>query len=91
MKKSVRTQVGRVVSNKMKKTVVVLMVIKTKDPIFGKYHPKKRKFKAHDEAQTCQVGDKVAIVESKPISHEKRWVVSQVLEKAVATGEVKEV
>lgn len=91
MEKLVRTQIGKVVSNKMKKTIVVLTISKTKDPIFGKYHPKKRKFKAHDEAQTCQVGDKVAIIESKPISHEKRWVVSQILEKAVATGEVKEV
>lgn len=75
---------GVVVSNKMKKTVVVEVKRVVRDTLFHKYHTDRKKYKAHDEDNRCQVGDKVVIKQSKPISKEKRWVVVEVLVQAVA-------
>lgn len=78
-----KTKVAEVLSNKMEKTVVVVVNRKVKHPLYEKYFSKRNKFKAHDPKNECQVGDKVLIKECSPISREKRWVVTQILEKAV--------
>lgn len=77
-----KTKVGKVVRNKMDKTVVVEISRRLLHPDFKKYYNKVNKLKVHDEENTCQIGDKVMIKESKPISKDKRWVVTKVLEKA---------
>lgn len=77
-----RTLVGRVVSNKMIKSVVVSVEIKVKHPVYGKYMVKTRKYAAHDETNLLVEGDLVEIVEGRPVSKTKSWVVSKVLEKA---------
>ncbi|MBX7148387.1 30S ribosomal protein S17 [bacterium] len=76
-----KTKEGIVISDKMAKTAVVEVVRRVRDPIFGKFLTKKKKFKVHDEKNECAVGDRVAIQECKPISKTKRWVVTQVVEK----------
>ena len=78
-----KTQTGIVISDKMDKTVVVLVERLTKHPVYKKYVKKRSKFKAHDERNTCETGDKVLIVESKPLSKEKCWRVREVIGKAV--------
>lgn len=78
-----KTQVGTVVSDKMDKTVTVLVERLTKHPVYKKYIRKRAKFKAHDENNGCRLGDKVLIVETRPLSKEKRWRVREVIEKAV--------
>jgi len=78
-----KTQVGTVVSDKMDKTVTVLVERLTKHPVYKKYIRKRAKFKAHDENNACRLGDKVLIVETRPLSKEKRWRVREVIEKAV--------
>jgi len=78
-----KTQVGTVVSDKMDKTVTVLVERLTKHPVYKKYIRKRAKFKAHDENNVCRLGDKVLIVETRPLSKEKRWRVRGVIEKAV--------
>ena len=75
--------VGMVVSDKMDKTVVVLVERMVKHPFYHKYIRKRSKFSAHDEKNTCHIGDKVLITGCKPLSRTKRWRVSKVLEKAV--------
>ena len=77
-----RTLVGRVVSNKMDKTVTVLIENRVKHPLYGKYVVRSKKYHAHDEANQYKEGDKVEIVESRPISRTKAWVVSRLLEAA---------
>jgi small subunit ribosomal protein S17 len=72
---------GKVVSNKMQKTVVVEVVRVEQHQVYGKVVRKKSKLKAHDEGNRCQVGDKVKIVYSRPISKDKNWRVSEVLPK----------
>jgi small subunit ribosomal protein S17 len=71
-----------VVSNKMTKTVVVRVERRVADPKYGKIVTRAAKFKAHDEKQECQVGDRVRIVETRPMSKDKRWRVVETLEKA---------
>jgi small subunit ribosomal protein S17 len=71
---------GLVVSNKMEKTVVVLIQRRTQHPIYGKVVIRSNKFKVHDE-QGCDIGDLVEIMETRPISKDKRWRVTQILEK----------
>lgn len=71
---------GMVVSNKMDKTVVVQIQRQISHPLYGKIVLKSNKFKAHDE-QSCDVGDRVEIMETRPISKEKRWRVVRILEK----------
>ncbi|WP_321369784.1 30S ribosomal protein S17 [uncultured Desulfuromusa sp.] len=78
-----RTRVGIVVSDKMDKTVVVQVDDLVKHSVYKKFIKRKVSCKAHDEANGCSIGDKVLIVESRPLSKGKRWRVRQVLEKAV--------
>jgi small subunit ribosomal protein S17 len=77
-----RTIKGVVVSNKMDKTVVVKSERLVKHTGFRKYMRQHQKYKAHDERNECGIGDKVLIVESRPLSRDKRWRVREVLEKA---------
>lgn len=77
-----RTLVGRVVSNKMDKTVTVLIENRVKHPLYGKYVVRSKKYHAHDEANQYNEGDKVEITESRPISRTKSWVVSRLVEAA---------
>ncbi|WP_296224534.1 30S ribosomal protein S17 [Ralstonia sp. UBA689] len=77
-----RTLVGRVVSNKMDKTVTVLIENRVKHPLYGKYVVRSKKYHAHDESNQYNEGDKVEITESRPISRTKSWVVSRLVEAA---------
>ena len=77
-----RTLVGRVVSDKMDKTVTVLIENRVKHPLYGKYVLRSKKYHAHDEANQYKEGDKVEITESRPLSRTKSWVVSRLLEAA---------
>jgi len=76
--------VGRVVSDKMDKTVVVRVERTKRHPLYGKVIRVYKKVKAHDPNNECRVGDLVRIIESRPISKEKRWVVMEILERAEA-------
>ena len=80
--KVVRSLSGRVVSDKMDKTVTVLVERKVKHPLIGKVISKSKKFHAHDETNACNEGDLVTITESRPLSKTKSWVVSKVSSKA---------
>jgi small subunit ribosomal protein S17 len=73
---------GRVVSNKMDKTVVVKVERLQRHRVYRKVVRRSNKYKAHDERNACQMGDLVRIVESRPLSREKRWVVEEILEAA---------
>ncbi len=73
---------GRVVSDSMDKTVVVAIETLVRHPLYGRIVRRTTKFKAHDEENQCGVGDTVEIMETRPISKEKRWRVSRVVEKA---------
>jgi small subunit ribosomal protein S17 len=73
---------GRVMSNKMDKTVVVKVERLQRHPLYRKVLKKSKKFKAHDAYNSCQVGDVVRIVESRPLSKEKRWIVEEIVERA---------
>ena len=77
-----KTRIGVVVSNKMAKTVVVKVERRVPDPKYGKIVKRAEKYKAHDENNVCQIGDKVRIVETRPMSKDKRWRVAETLEKA---------
>ncbi len=77
-----KSRIGVVVSNKMTKTVVVKVERRVADTKYGKIVVKAEKYKAHDEEQKCQVGDKVRMVETRPMSKDKRWRVAEVLQKA---------
>ena len=79
---SKRTLVGRVVSDKMEKTVTVLIERKVKHPMYGKVVRRTSKLKAHDEAGTAGIGDRVLLMETRPLSATKRWRVVEILEKA---------
>ena len=77
-----KTRVGKVVSDKMDKTVVVAIVDNVKHPLYKKIIKNTVKFKAHDEQNACGVGDKVQIMETRPLSKDKRWRVVEIIEKA---------
>jgi small subunit ribosomal protein S17 len=77
-----RQVVGVVVSNKMDKTVVVAVERTVKHAMYHKYIRRRAKFAAHDEQNSCQIGDKVMITESRPISRSKHWRVSKIIAKA---------
>ena len=77
-----RTLDGVVTSNKMDKTVTVLVERKVKHPLYGKIVNRTVKYKAHDEKNECGVGDKVMIMETRPYSKDKRWRVVEIIEKA---------
>jgi small subunit ribosomal protein S17 len=78
-----RTLVGRVVSDKMEKTVTVLVERKVKHPMYGKVMVRSKKYHAHNEGNSAKAGDLVEIVETRPISRTKAWAVTSVLEKAI--------
>jgi len=75
--------VGTVVSDKMDKTVVVRIERLVKHKFYHKYVRRRTKFAAHDEENSCRIGDKVMITESRPLSRTKRWRISKIVEKAV--------
>ena len=78
-----RTLIGRVVSDKMDKTVTVLVERKVKHPMYGKVMVRSKKYHAHNDSNTAKAGDLVEIVETRPVSRTKTWAVTSVLEKAV--------
>ena len=77
-----KTRVGKVVSDKMDKTVVVSIQDNVKHPLYKKIIKRSVKFKAHDEKNECGIGDRVMIMETRPISKDKKWRVVQSIEKA---------
>ena len=81
-KESGRSVVGKVVSNKMHKTIVVEIERKVKHPLYGKYMKRFSKMYAHDEDNTCQIGDLVLIQESRPLSKTKHWALVRVIEQS---------
>ena len=78
-----RQMTGMVFSNKMDKTVIVMVERLVKHKLYHKYIKRRSKFAAHDENNACHIGDKVVIAESRPLSRNKRWRVNKILEKAV--------
>ncbi|PKP03517.1 MAG: 30S ribosomal protein S17 [Bacteroidetes bacterium HGW-Bacteroidetes-6] len=77
-----KERVGIVTSNKMDKSIVVLVERRLKHPKYGKFIKKTSTFVAHDEANECKIGDKVAIMETRPLSKLKRWRLIEIIEKA---------
>jgi len=77
-----KTRVGRVVSDKMDKTIVVAVENRVKHPVIGKIVKRTYKLKAHDETNQCNVGDRVRVMETRPLSKEKRWRLVSIIEKA---------
>ena len=80
MRERKKVLVGRVLSNRMQKTVVVQVERQKRHRLYGKVMTVRTRFKAHDEDNRCRIGDLVQIVESRPLSREKRWVVTEILE-----------
>ncbi|MDD4507572.1 MAG: 30S ribosomal protein S17 [Eubacteriaceae bacterium] len=78
-----KTRIGRVVSDKMDKTIVVAVESFIKHPLYNKRVKNTVKFKAHDEKNECQIGDKVKIMETRPLSKHKRWRLVEIVEKAL--------
>ena len=78
-----KVMIGTVTSNKMDKTVVVSVATNVKHPKYGKIVKRTYKLKAHDEENACQIGDKVKVMETRPLSKDKRWRVVEVMEKAI--------
>lgn len=77
-----KTRIGRVVSDKMDKTIVVAVQDNVKHPLYGKIVKKTYKLKAHDENNECKVGDRVKVMETRPLSKDKRWRLVSIVEKA---------
>ena len=77
-----KERVGEVVSNKMEKSITVAVQRKVKHPIYGKFVTKTTKFTAHDEDNQCGIGDTVKIMETRPLSKNKRWRLVEIIEKA---------
>ena len=77
-----KEMIGTVTSDKMDKTVVVSVQTNVKHPIYGKIVKRTYKLKAHDEANECKMGDKVRVMETRPLSKDKRWRVVEIVEKA---------
>jgi small subunit ribosomal protein S17 len=77
-----KTRVGKVVSDKMDKTIVVAIETSVKHPLYGKIIKRTYKLKAHDENNECKIGDKVKVMETRPLSKEKRWRLVEIIEKA---------
>jgi small subunit ribosomal protein S17 len=77
-----KVRIGRVVSDKMDKTIVVAVETIVRHPLYGKSIKRTTKFKAHDENNECRIGDKVKIMETRPLSKEKRWRLVEIVEKA---------
>lgn len=83
MTKTIRTQQGRVVSDKMEKSIVVTIERLVKHPLYGKYMKRTTKLHVHDENNECGIGDLVEIKECRPLSKTKSWTLVRVIEKAV--------
>ena len=77
-----KTRTGKVVSNKMDKTIVVAVENNVKHPVIGKIVKRTYKLKAHDEENTCNIGDTVKVMETRPLSQDKRWRLVEVIERA---------
>ena len=77
-----KTRVGVVVSDKMDKTIVVEVRTRVKHPLYGKIMNRTKKFKAHDENNACGIGDRVQVMETRPLSKDKHWRVVEIIEKA---------
>ena len=77
-----KTRVGRVVSDKMDKTIVVAIADNVKHPLYKKIIKRTVKLKAHDENNECRIGDRVEVMETRPLSKDKRWRVTNIIEKA---------
>ena len=77
-----KIRVGKVVSDKMDKTVVIAIETSVKHPLYGKIIKRTYKLKAHDENNECKIGDKVKVMETRPISKDKRWRLVEIVEKA---------
>ena len=81
-KRTKKTLVGTVVSNKMEKTIVIRIERRKLHPLYKKYITRTKKIKAHDAGNLCQIGDLVKVIESRPLSKDKHWSLMEVLEKA---------
>ena len=77
-----KTRIGKVISDKMDKTIVVGIETLVRHPLYGKSIKRTTKFKAHDENNECKIGDKVKIMETRPLSKNKRWRLIEIVEKA---------
>ena len=77
-----KTRTGKVVSNKKDKTIVVAVVDNVKHPLYGKIVKRTYKLKAHDENNECNIGDRVKVMETRPLSKDKRWRLVEIIEKA---------
>ena len=77
-----KTRIGKVVSDKMDKTIVVAVVDNVKHPLYGKIVKRTYKLKAHDENNECKMGDRVKVMETRPLSKDKRWRLVEIMEKA---------
>ncbi len=84
--KRIRTATGKVVSNKMDKTITVLIERRVKHPVYGKYITRSSKIHAHDENNECGIGDTVKVIESRPLSKTKTWKLQEVVESAAQVG-----
>ena len=82
VEKRTRLATGKVVSNKMDKTITVLVERRVKHPVYGKYITRSSKIHAHDESNQCGIGDTVTVAESRPISKSKTWKLLEVVESA---------
>jgi small subunit ribosomal protein S17 len=77
-----KVRVGKVVSDKMDKTIVVAITDNVKHPLYGKIIKRTRKLKAHDENNECNIGDRVKVMETRPLSKDKRWRLMEIVERA---------
>ena len=77
-----KTRVGVVVSDKMDKTITVAVKYRVRHPLYGKIMNRTTKIKAHDEKNECAIGDTVRVMETRPLSHDKRWRLVEIIEKA---------
>ncbi len=82
MEEKRKTRVGKVIGDKMDKTVVAMVNRMVLHPVYKKYIRKRKKVRAHDEKNECRIGDKVLLMETRPLSKEKRWRVKEILERA---------
>jgi small subunit ribosomal protein S17 len=77
-----KTRIGKVVSDKMDKTIVVAVIDNVKHPIYSKIVKRTYKLKAHDEKNECNIGDRVKVMETRPLSKDKRWRLVEIIERA---------
>jgi 30S ribosomal protein S17 len=77
-----KVRTGKVISNKMDKTIVVAVENRVKHPLYGKIVKKTYKLKAHDENNECKIGDTVRVMETRPLSKDKRWRLTEIIERA---------